>query len=186
MKRTLIAGLLTASALAVTLVRADDNPNAAAVARGNREFALDLYAKLRGQDGNLFFSPYSISTALAMTRAGAKGDTAAQMDKTLHFNVGQDKLNAGFADLIKQVNGDPVPTRAAAGYQLSMANALWGQKVLPPSRPTSSRLRRTTTAAASTTWTSSACTEQGLARPSTPGSRSRPTTRSRTCWRRAC
>ena len=125
MKRLIIAGLLTAAALAVTQVRADDGP-AAAVARGNREFALDLYAKLRGQDGNLFFSPYSISTALAMTRAGARGETAAVMDKTLHFNVGQDKLNAGFAGLIQQVNGDPADQKR--GYQLSTANALWGQK----------------------------------------------------------
>ena len=60
---TFLTGLLTAAALAAGLARAADD-DAAAAAKGNREFALDLYAKLRGQDGNLFFSPYSISTAL--------------------------------------------------------------------------------------------------------------------------
>jgi serpin B len=128
MTRTITAGLLTAAALAVGTARAADD-DVAAAAKGNREFALDLYAHLRGQDGNLFFSPYSISTALAMTRAGARGDTAAQMDKTLHFGLGQDKLNAAFAALVKQVNGDPNDKKR--GYQLCTANALWGQKGYP-------------------------------------------------------
>ncbi len=64
-----------------------------------------------------------------MTRAGAKGDTAAQIDKTLHFDLGQDKLNAGFAALLNQVNGEPMEGKR--GYQLSTANALWGQKGYP-------------------------------------------------------
>ena len=83
-----------------------------AVARDDNQFALDLYAQLRGQDGNLFFSPYSISTALAMTRAGARGDTAGEMDKVLHFTLPQDKLNPAFAALIKQINGDPATYEA--------------------------------------------------------------------------
>ncbi len=60
-----------------------------------------------------------------MTRAGTRGDTAAEMDKTLHFDLPQDKLNAGFADLIKQINGAADQKRA---YELRTANALWGQK----------------------------------------------------------
>ncbi len=97
-----------------------------AVARDDNQFALDLYAQLRGQQGNLFFSPYSISTALAMTRAGARGDTAAEMDKVMHFALPQDKLNPAFGALIHQVNGDPANTKR--GYQLNTANALWAQK----------------------------------------------------------
>ena len=97
-----------------------------AVVQGDNQFALDLYAKLHGQEGNLFFSPYSISTALAMTRAGALGDTAAEMDKTLHFSLPQEKLHPALAGLIKEINGDP--TDKKRGYQLSTANALWGQK----------------------------------------------------------
>src|SRR5215472_7230444 len=103
--------------------------DAPAVARGNTQFALDLYAKLRGEDGNLFFSPYSISTALAMTRAGARGDTAAEMDKTLHFTLEGEKLHAAFGSLVKEANGDPADKKR--GYQLSTANALWGQKGYP-------------------------------------------------------
>ena len=52
------------------------------LAGGNTAFALDLYARLKNADGNLFFSPYSISPCLAMPYAGARGDTAAQMAQT--------------------------------------------------------------------------------------------------------
>src|SRR6516165_6584420 len=62
--------------------------------RGDTEFALDLYGQLKSQDGNLFFSPNSISTALAMTYGGAKGDTATQMASVLHFTLPIDRLNA--------------------------------------------------------------------------------------------
>jgi serpin B len=130
MKRFIIAGLLTSAVLA-TAVRAAEQPDdskadRAAVARGDNQFALDLYAKLRGEESNLFFSPYSISTALAMTRAGARGDTAAEMDKVLHFTLPQEKLHSAFAGLIKEINGDPADKKR--GYQLNTANALWGQK----------------------------------------------------------
>ncbi len=100
------------------------NADQAATVSGNTAFALDLYAKLRREDGNLFLSPYSISTALAMTRAGANGQTAAEMDKVLHFTLPQDRLHPAFAALGKQINGDDDRKR---GYQLSTANALWGQ-----------------------------------------------------------
>lgn len=43
--------------------------------RDNNAFAIELYGELRNQSGNLFFSPESISTALAMTYAGARADT---------------------------------------------------------------------------------------------------------------
>ncbi len=114
---------LTASSGQVVLA-AKKPPDSQVVVRGNSRFALDLYAKLKAQQGNLFFSPYSISTALGMTYAGARGDTAAQMAKVLHFELPQERLHPGFAALINDLN--------AAGkkgdYQLSIANALWGQK----------------------------------------------------------
>ena len=52
---------------------------------GNNAFALDLYNSLRSENGNLILSPYSISLALAMTYAGAHGETESQMAQTMHF-----------------------------------------------------------------------------------------------------
>src|ERR1039457_5860751 len=60
---------------------------------GDTEFAVHLYGKLRTREGNVFFSPYSISTALAMTYGGARGETEKQMAQTLHFNLPPDKLH---------------------------------------------------------------------------------------------
>ena len=86
-------------------------------------FAFDLYAQLKEEDGNLFFSPYSISTALAMTYAGARGNTATQMADVLHFDLPQDCLPPLFSELIQ----DLYTTPEESGYQLNIANALWGQ-----------------------------------------------------------
>ena len=56
------------------------------VVAGNTAFALDLYGQLKSKSGNLFYSPYSVSAALAMTSAGAAGDTLSEMTKVLHVN----------------------------------------------------------------------------------------------------
>jgi serpin B len=100
------------------------HPDVATVVKGNDAFALDLYQQLRAKDGNLFFSPYSISTALAMTYAGARGQTATEMEKTLHFTLGQERLHPAFGALVRQVNGHGQPRK----YELTVANRLWGQK----------------------------------------------------------
>jgi serpin B len=91
---------------------------------GNSRFALDLYQKLRDRPGNLFFSPSSISTALAMTYAGARGETAEQMARVLHFTVPQDRLPEAFAELL----GELRPRAAKPGFQLDVASRLWGQQ----------------------------------------------------------
>jgi serpin B len=98
------------------------------VVEGNNRFAVELYAKLREQEGNLFFSPYSVSAALAMTYAGARGETEAQMAKVLHFpsqRAGdQEQFPPVFGTIIKDLNA-----RGEKGkYELIVANALWGQK----------------------------------------------------------
>jgi serpin B len=100
---------------------AQQRTDVATVLKGNQLFALDLYAQLRQQKGNLFVSPYSISTAMAMTYVGARDDTAAQIAKVFHFTLSQDRLHPAFAALItNQYVND--------GSQFSTANRLWGQK----------------------------------------------------------
>ncbi len=101
-----------------------DETDVAGVVEGNNAFAFDLYEKLRGKEGNLIFSPYSISTALAMTYAGARGETASQMETVLHFTLGQKKLHPAMAGLVDDLN-----RRGGEGaYELVVANRLWGQK----------------------------------------------------------
>jgi len=111
--------------------RKDDKVNSTALVKGNNRFALDLYGKLKEKEGNLFFSPYSISTALAMTYGGARGTTAEAMAKTLHFTLDNKELHPAFASLIQDINGDPKQDAKKRGYQLSTANALWAQKGYP-------------------------------------------------------
>jgi len=98
------------------------DPDQAEVVDGNNAFAVDLYAQLKSQQGNLFFSPERISTALAMTYAGARGDTAAEMAKTLHFTLPPKKLHPAMAALLRDRNA------VHGGYELKAANALWGQQ----------------------------------------------------------
>ncbi|HUT92257.1 MAG TPA: serpin family protein [Thermoguttaceae bacterium] len=104
-----------------------DQHSAAAVARSINAFALDLYAQLQAAEGNLFFSPLSISTALAMTYAGARGETASQMADVLHFLLGQDALHAAFGSLVGDLNA----SGEAGDYELCVANRLWGQTGFP-------------------------------------------------------
>ena len=114
---------------AATAARGDDpsgpgNPDMAAAVSGNNQFAFDLYSKLAGQEeGNLFFSPYSISSALAMTYAGARSTTAAEMAQTLHFTLPQEQLHPAMGGLIGDFSGGQ-----REGCQLNVANRLWGQE----------------------------------------------------------
>lgn len=96
----------------------------AGVVKGNSHFAVALYAKLQAQKGNLFFSPYSISSALAMTYAGARGETGEQMAQALHFAAGQGRLHATFASIA----ADVAQAGKAKGVVLNIANALWEQR----------------------------------------------------------
>jgi len=68
----------------------------ALLVEGNSAFAFELYRALKGEEGNLFYSPYSISLALAMTYAGARGETEEQMADALHFLLDQSKLHPAF------------------------------------------------------------------------------------------
>jgi len=97
---------------------------------GNTAFAFDLYQNLSQKGGNLFFAPYSISLALAMTYAGARSTTEEQMAETLHFTtLGQDRLHPAFNALALELasRGEDPAVKKEDRFQLHIANALWGQ-----------------------------------------------------------
>lgn len=94
------------------------------IVEGGNQFALELYQQLRLEDGNLFYSPSSISTALAMTYAGAAGETETEMAETLHFQMPKDQLHDGMRAL--QVYW--TTTDKEKNIRLNLANRLWGQE----------------------------------------------------------
>jgi len=103
----------------------------AALVSGNSTFAFNLYQQLtQGNSGNIFYSPYSISTALAMTYAGANGDTATQMAKALDFTLPQAQLHPAFDDLALQLasRGQGASGTNGKSFALNIANALWCEK----------------------------------------------------------
>jgi serpin B len=102
----------------------------ASLTQGNRRFAFDLFQALRDEDGNLFFSPYSISAALAMTYAGASGETAQQMAGTLHFELPDEELHAAFNALDQRRAATDVPADEEP-LRLEIANSLWAQEGFP-------------------------------------------------------
>jgi serpin B len=97
------------------------------VAHSGNRFAIDLYARLAAEAGgdNLFFSPASISTALAMTSAGARGQTAAEMKQVLHLALVDEQLHPAMGSLARTLGA------SRQGCELSIANALWGQRGYP-------------------------------------------------------
>lgn len=96
---------------------------------GNREFAFKLYQQVRDSKENLFFSPHSISVALAMTQAGARNNTEKQIADTLGFQFTQDKLHSLFNALDLELNSRGQGAKAADGkaFRLNVVNAIWGQ-----------------------------------------------------------
>lgn len=105
-------------------IKAEENIMIKNIARDNTLFTLDLYNQLKMTDGNLFFSPFSIFTALAMTWAGARENTAVQMAETLHFTEKPAQFHRAIGDLISQLNA----VQKETDVELSIANAIWAQK----------------------------------------------------------
>jgi serpin B len=93
----------------------------------NTTFGLNLYGQVASNPGNLFFSPYSISTCLAITYAGARGDTAQEMAEVFGFGVDQEQFSSAFGELQQELEG----ARKQEGIELEIANALWTQKGYP-------------------------------------------------------
>ena len=95
------------------------------VVNANNKFAFELYSKLnKAEDKNMFYSPYSISAALAMTYEGAKGQTASEMKSVFHFPESS-ILRQNFAAIYNNINKKDKP------YELSTGNALWVQQDYP-------------------------------------------------------
>ncbi|MFP4171499.1 MAG: serpin family protein [Candidatus Hydrogenedentota bacterium] len=119
---------LSVLAAAMVLAGVGANANAEepvsenALVGGNTEFAIALHQRLAEDGGNLVASPFSISSALAMTYAGAGGETAAQMEEVLRF-AGED-VHEVFAAVV----GELREREAEEDYELVVANALWGQE----------------------------------------------------------
>jgi len=109
----------------------DVNPSEQALlVEGNSAFAFELYQELKEKEGNLFYSPYSISLALAMTYAGARGETAEQMADTLQFLLEQERLHPAFnwLDVELAKRGEGAEGKDGEGFRLNIVNAIWGQK----------------------------------------------------------
>ncbi len=136
-----LAAVAAAAALALTapVARAEEKPEVAdsppgpsasepalrMLVPGNTRFALDLYRRLAPAPGNLFLSPHSLSTALAMAYAGAKGETRRQMAAVLHLPASQDSADRGFRALDESLTQW---LKDQKGVTLTVANRLWGQK----------------------------------------------------------
>jgi serpin B len=135
-KAALAAAAALLPALAPLAATQDDVQK---VAEGGAEFALDLWGRLKGTPGNLFVSPYSVAAALAMTHAGARGNTAAEMAKVLRLPFEGDRLHAAMGALQGRMNSceadvwDEHQGRTARRkvFDLSVANSLWGQRGAP-------------------------------------------------------
>ena len=115
------------------------NPDVAAseveqLVAGNTAFGFDLYQVVRSSDGNVVFSPFSISLAFAMAYGGARGETGIQMADVLHYTLPGDQFHPAFNALDLDLARRPDQTAGVKEnerFQLSIANALWGQEGWP-------------------------------------------------------
>jgi len=111
----------------------DSSPNVSdetltTLVNGNNKFAFDLYKQLVStEEGNLFYSPYSISLALAMAYAGANGQTEEQMAETLKFLLENEELHDAFNKLALELAGRSEENDKNR-FALNIANAIWGQE----------------------------------------------------------
>ncbi len=114
----------------------DAEADAAWLVKGDIDFAMGLYGQLASRDGNIFFSPHSIYSALAMTYMGARGATASQMSAVLGFGAigdGEDadavrkRIAGAFHSLSTMQERD----QSGDAHTLAEANALWCQQGYP-------------------------------------------------------
>ena len=127
--KSLTIAFVISTLLIVPQLLAQNPATAAAVSEvvnGNSQFALALYQNINAdktsEGQNIFVSPYSISTALAMTYVGSRNNTQKQMASVLHLQISDTKLQTGYSSLLAQTKATPTKH-----YKLEVANALWGQ-----------------------------------------------------------
>ncbi|EEF59282.1 serpin family protein [Pedosphaera parvula] len=135
-KNLTLLGILTGLMFASLPIKSEPTNAVPDLVRGNNAFAFDLYGKLKSRDGNLFFSPLSISTSLGMAYAGARGETEKQMAQTLHFGTNQNQLHAQFSQLLSDFDekGLEKLLRNSTPEDAQIANAIYVQKGQPLSQ----------------------------------------------------
>jgi serpin B len=94
------------------------------ISEANNEFAISLYKKIGDEEKNIVFSPYSISSALAVTYAGAKGNTAREMADILWFPDDQESFHPRYKIFTDSI----LMTGMEKGTELRIANAIWVQE----------------------------------------------------------
>jgi len=128
MKKLAFLGLiLLLCGCTAIVIRADQegatNEGVLNVVSANNEFAIEFYNNIKeGEEGNIFFSPYSLTTALGMTYEGARGETAEEMRGVLHL-INNDSLRRPSTGAVYNIINTP-----KARYIISTANALWMQE----------------------------------------------------------
>jgi serpin B len=107
-----------------------ENADLATLVDGNTAFTLDLYQEFQKEEGNIFYSPYSLSVALAMTYAGARGETEQEMAQALSFFLPQDRLHPAFnyLDQLLTSRGEGAQGKDEEGFRLHIVNDIWGQR----------------------------------------------------------
>lgn len=123
-KKILLNGLILLTSLFFlsTILFAEDLKD---IVTANNQFAFELYPRYKTEEGNIFFSPYSISSALAMVYEGARGKTADEIQSVFHFPKDDSIRKESFLKIYNQIN------KKDKKYELRTANALWAQKDYP-------------------------------------------------------
>ncbi|HEY9151997.1 MAG TPA: serpin family protein [Anaerolineales bacterium] len=127
-------GTTPSASVTKSSIQRDTNPNVpqsdlATLVAGNNTFAINLFHTLQTQDGNLVFSPYSISLALAMTYAGARNQTESQIAQVMQFTLPQDKLHPAFNALdLSLANESKAQGNSGQPMQINIANAVWAEQ----------------------------------------------------------
>lgn len=122
-------GLEAASSLSRDTAPDTTSEELAQLTGDNAAFGWEFYREIVKEGENLFFSPHSISVALAMTWAGARGNTETEMANALHFALGQERLHPAFnaLDLELATRAEASGANPPLPFRLNVTNALFGE-----------------------------------------------------------